>query len=476
MNVTILLLNDEERKRIRFRERNKREGEKTMKKVFAIVLALAMLLAVATAFAGSITVQNVLDGETYTAYKILNYTESGSGENKAVSYYLTADEYTSIGSVLEAAGFAFTKSADGSQYTLNNAEDLEDSGVGDVAAYLAEHVTDLGSALGTKTAFTGLDQGYYFVTSTAGSLCALHSDQEIAEVVEKNTVPTIDKTEKTSGNDYTDGPVDGSIGDTVHYQIVVTDGTGTNSKITLTDTMSAGLTYTEGSIKINDTAVADDASTANWTVTVSGQTITIEFSDAYVASLEKDATITVTYDALINADAVVDDDDANENKVTMTYSQQSSEDKVYVETYDFLLKKTDGTEYLPGATFKLYDAQEGGNEIKLAKDAAGYYVDAAGSETIEVDSADGVNVRGLAPGDYYLEEIDVPDGYNKLGSRHQVTITTGATAPVDVTVVNHAGTELPSTGGIGTTIFYVVGGLLVIGAAVILIARRKVNE
>ena len=455
-----------------------------MKKVFALVLALAMLLAVATAFAGTIEVTDVLDGETYTAYKILNYTESGSGENKAVSYYLTAAEYTSIGSVLEAAGFAFTKSADGSQYTLNNAEDLEDSGVGDAAAYLAAHLSDLGSALGTKTAtgsggsatFTGLDQGYYFVTSTAGSLCALHSDQDIAEVVEKNTVPTVDKKEKTSGNDYTDGPVDGSIGDTVHYQIVVTDGTGTNSKITLTDTMSAGLTYTPGSIKINDTAVADDASTANWTVSVSGQTITIEFSDAYVASLEKDATITVTYDAVINADAVVDDDDANENKVTMTYSQQSSEDTVYVETYDFLLKKTDGTNYLPGATFKLFDAQEGGNEIKLAKDSTGYYVDAAGSETIEVDSANGVNVRGLAPGDYYLEEIDVPDGYNKLGSRHQVTITTGATAPVDVTVVNHAGTELPSTGGIGTTIFYVVGGLLVLGAAVILIARRKVNE
>jgi LPXTG-motif cell wall-anchored protein len=47
---------------------------------------------------------------------------------------------------------------------------------------------------------------------------------------------------------------------------------------------------------------------------------------------------------------------------------------------------------------------------------------------------------------------------------------------VEVTVVNKAGTELPSTGGIGTTIFYVVGGLLVIGAAVILIARRKVSE
>ncbi len=462
-----------------------------MKKVFALVLALAMILAAATAFAGTIALKDVIEGETYTAYKILNYTEGDPDANgvKPVSYYLTAEQYTAIGSVLEAAGFAFTASADGTQYTLSNANAIVDEEVdlAAIAAYLGEHTDDLGNAIAKATAtgnssgeasFTSLDAGYYFVTSSAGSLCALHSDQDIVKAVEKNTVPTVDKKEKTTGDEFVDGPVDAGIGDTVHYQIVVTDGTGTNKAITLTDTMSAGLDYTAGSLKINDTAVADDADTDNWKVTVTGRTITIELKAAYVATFDTEEKITITFDATLNKDAVVDDEDANSNKVVLEYSEQSTEDEVFVETYDFQLKKTDGSNFLDGAEFKLYDALTGGNEIPMAKDATGYYVDTenATGVNIVVDTADGVNVRSLAPGKYYLEEVKEPEGYNKLGARHELEITTGATSPVEVTVVNHAGTELPSTGGIGTTIFYVVGGLLVIGAAVILIARRKVSE
>ena len=460
--------------------------EKTMKNVkrmMAFVVAMIMVAAMgATAFAGTISVTNVLEGETYTAYKILNYKDDGDqGNERAVSYYLTAAEYSSIGSVLEAAGFAFTGSSDGTQYSVTNAADID---VAAAAAYLGSHTADLGNALGKFTAtgqsgeatFTDLPTGYYFVTSSAGTLCALHEDDDIETAVEKNTVPTVNKKEKTSGVDYVDGPVDANIGDTVHYEIVVTDGTGTNAAITLTDTMTAGLDYTAGSLKINGTAVVDDADTDNWKVTVSGRVITIVFKAAYVASVGSGESITVTYDATINANAVVDSATGNENKAELDYSQQHSEDKVYVETYDFQLKKTDGTKFLNGAGFKLYDASTGGNQIKLGKDNTGYYVDASADEEIIVDSQNGVNVRGLAPGTYYLEETTVPDGYNILAGREEVTITTGATAAVEVTVVNHAGTELPSTGGIGTTIFYIVGAILVVIAGVLLVTRRRMRD
>lgn len=452
-----------------------------MKKLVALMLALAMVMMVGTTFAATIEVKNVIDDETYTAYKLLNYTKSGDDENAAYSYYLTADEYDAIGEVLETAGFAFTASSDGSQYTVNNAESFDPAAA---AEYLGAHVNDLGNALGKATAtgadgeavFTNLATGYYFVTSSAGSLCALHGDTDIATAVEKNTIPTVDKKEKTSGDDYVDGPVDANIGDTVHYQIVVTDGTGTNVAITLKDTMTDGLDYTAGSLKINETTVADDADTDNWKVTVSGRVITIVFKDAYVASLDKDETITVTYDATINADAVIDSATGNENKVELDYSEQHQEDKVYVETYDFVVYKTDGTKFLDGAEFKLYDASTAGNEIKLSKDDKGYVKDANGNANIVVDSENGVKVRGLAPGTYYLEEVVVPDGYNKLSERTDVTIASGATAAVEVTVVNQAGAELPSTGGMGTTIFYLIGGLLIIGAAVVLVARRKAQD
>ena len=445
-----------------------------MKKLISLILALALVMGLAvSASAATIAVQDVVDGETYTAYKILNYTHSGD----AYSYYLTSEEYASIGGVLEEAGFKFTASADGTQYFVNNAGAFDAA-----AAATTLSSSNLGNALGKYTAtgasgsatFTNLTTGYYFVTSTTGSLCALHSDTDIATAVEKNTLPTIDKTEKLeSENNYVNGPIDVNYGDAVNYQLVITDGTGTDKDITVTDTMTSGITYTTGSLKINGTAVADDADTANWKVTVSGQTITIVFKAAYVATVDTAKTITVNYDATINNAATVNSATANSNRVTMVYSAQSSNDTVYVATYDFKLMKTDGTNFLNGAGFKLYDAKTDGNLIKVGKDATGYYVDATKDEEIMVDNANGVNIRGLAPGTYYLEETTVPAGYNKLAERQEVPITTGATAPVEVTVVNSAGSELPSTGGIGTTLFYVIGGLLMAGAAVLLITKKR---
>ena len=154
---------------------------KNMKKIVALLLATVMVMAMSiNVFAASIEVKDVIDGETYTAYKILNYSDNGkTGEERAVSYYLTSDEYTAIGSVLVAAGFKFTPSADGTQYVVNNGDTLDAAAA---AEYLGAHVEDLGDALGKKTAtgangsanFTDLAPGYYFVTSTAGSLCALH--------------------------------------------------------------------------------------------------------------------------------------------------------------------------------------------------------------------------------------------------------------------------------------------------------------
>ena len=87
-----------------------------------------------------------------------------------------------------------------------------------------------------------------------------------------------------------------------------------------------------------------------------------------------------------------------------------------------------------------------------------------------------MNIRGLEPGDYWFEETDAPDGYNKLAGRTKVTVTSGQTAAAEVTVVNNAGSELPSTGGIGTTIFYIAGAVLVLGAVAIIIARRKAEQ
>ena len=123
--------------------------------------------------------------------------------------------------------------------------------------------------------------------------------------------------------------------------------------------------------------------------------------------------------------------------------------------------------------------------------------------TLVTDGNGQIKVNGLAAGTYYLKETKAPDGYNQLenpvemviGAAIGVDTTTGEqeltalsitvdgkegtadtnTGTVTATIINNKGVTLPSTGGIGTTIFYVIGGILVIGAAVVLIVRRRMN-
>jgi fimbrial isopeptide formation D2 family protein/LPXTG-motif cell wall-anchored protein len=451
-----------------------------MKKILALVLALVMVLAVATAFAGTITVDNVKNGETYHAYKLLNYTKNGN----AWSYYLTPAQYTSFGSVLEGIGFEFTASSDGTIYTLNETDMTADQ----ITAALKnadltnalQHVSKTASADGALTFDDNLEVGYWYVTSSLGALTSLQSYDEQALVVEKNTIPSEDKKQSaTEGSGYTDNTLDFNIGDTVYYQVEITDGKGTDSAITLTDTMTDGLTYNDDAkVYFNNVEVTagDDTFSVNHNSPASG--FTIVFTAEYVEGLAENDVVTVKYSAVINENAVINSD-ANTNTATLEYEQQTQTDSVKLKTYDFIVYKTDGTNFLNGAEFKLYDAATGGNQILIADDGEGeYHKDdtADTTVTIDINSETGCHVRGLKPGTYYLEEVVVPAGYNKLAEREEVVITATQTTAVGVTVVNNTGTQLPSTGGIGTTIFYIVGGILLIGAAVILVARRKAHD
>lgn len=457
--------------------------KKLMRKLLAVVAALTMVLGMSIpTFAATINVTNVLDGETYTAYKILNYTKADTGT--ATSYYLTSDEYNQIGKTLETAGFHFTESADHSQYYVDNADTLD---VADAASKLA--TASLGNALGKYEA-TGKDQsanfenlpaGYYFITTTTGSFCALHSDTDIANAVEKNTVPSVEKKVSDTGdaNDWNDTE-NAAIGDTLHFKLTVTDGTGTDKDIVLTDTMSKGLTYTANSIKIDDTSVADNADTNNYKVVVDGQKITITLKAAYVKSLEKDATVVITYDATLNENAVAGTDDTN--TVKLDYSRQSQSDNVAVKNYKFNVHKYDGKDVnkalLPDAMFQLQNTD--GNLIKLVKvNDTNYRVakpnEEGTTDTFKTVSTGEITITGVDKDkSYQLVETEAPKGYNKLSAPKIVELNADNSA--DVEVANNQGSILPSTGGIGTTIFYVLGAALAIGAGVVLVTRRRLSK
>ena len=473
---------------------------KTMKKLLAVILAMTLTMAMGicasassqgggdgdgtnAAPKGSITVTNAIVGETYTLYKVFNATVANGRADEG-----TGISYTSTWFTKEMAATCKYFDVDDSGNITIKPEGKKDSGeLSDGAiAWLKDqkisNFTKIGQpvkATSTTVKWEDLDPGYYYIDTTTGSFVTVDSITPNVNVEDKNSLPSHDKKQATAADGtFGDDLLELNIGDTVYYQTDITIGKGSDKAITLTDTMTSGLDLNQSAITVKKGGETVPASNYDLTPSAHGFTLVLK-ADYVVKTLSETDVVTVAYSAVINSSAAIDSATGNSNEAKLEYSQQTATDTVYVATYDFQLFKTDGSAehtYLPGAKFKLYDALTGGNLIKVNKDNTGYYLDSTADVEIEVNSADGVNVRGLKPGTYYLEETEAPSGYNKLTERKPVTITSKQDKPHEVYVENHAGAELPSTGGRGTTLLYAIGAALVIGAAVLLIARRRTEQ
>ena len=194
--------------------------------------------------------------------------------------------------------------------------------------------------------------------------------------------------------------------------------------------------------------------------------------------------VPTTYSATVTKEAT--DNASNAAKVKYN-SKELNGGSSDTETYYFdLVKDNDKDEVLEGAEFKLYDAETSGNEIPVVKVSDGVYRVAVTGETGVAIEAGTARIQGLdGTKTYYLEEIKAPAGYNILTSRvavqmesadHPATVENNKYVSGGVEVVNQRGAELPSTGGIGTTIFYVIRAILVIGAGILLVTRRRMSS
>lgn len=224
-------------------------------------------------------------------------------------------------------------------------------------------------------------------------------------------------------------------------------------------------------------------------------------------NLNDGATITVTYTAHLNENAAVNGSAENKNSVQLQYSNNprpdgeywgytpnyTPESEVYVYTYQLNNTKyhdddTPGNE-LAGAGFKLYSDADCKNEVKLYQDGEFYYPikNATGKEAVEMKSAANgqFNVKGLDAGTYYLRETTTPEGYSTctdtpivISATHDGNRVNLDSSKLSTTIINKkaGGITLPSTGGIGTTLFYVVGGGLMVAAIVLLVTKKRMEN
>ena len=473
---------------------------KNMLRIASLVLALMMVFAV-TAFAegetGSITINDAVVGQTYTIYQILDL-ESYNASANAYAYKATTAWNTFISSEaikgtyveVDAQGYVTCKeSADAAAFAKAAQKYAKDNSI-----------TNQGSVTATTTtvSFTGLDLGYYLVDTTLGTLCSLDTTNPNVVMEEKNEVPVNVKTVEEDSTGKYGEKNDADIGQTVNFKSTITAQAGAENYV-FHDTMSAGLTYTGVTgVTLNGTAV--DASN-NYTVVTDGLadgcTFEVRFTQAFCDTLKAKDQIVISYTATLNENAVIADE-GNPNTSKVSYGDSSntkytpdSQTKTYTWDVDVFKYTMNGeTETaLAGATFTLSKNTDGSNPITLISKGNNVYRVAKTGETgtvteITTDATGKFTIAGLDADTYYLTETAAPAGYNKLagpvtvviGANGVVNGTTEAPQGVDeVKVLNQTGTELPSTGGIGTTIFYVVGGVLVVGAVALLIVRRRRN-
>ena len=514
-----------------------------MKKFISLFLALMLVVSLAVSASatangtgeietGSIAISGASELNTYSIYRLLDL-ESYDIESEAYSYkvaakwanffatdaakaYMTVDTAnyaTWYGEDTADRVIAFSKLA--LQYAQENHIAPEQVST-EVEGF--NKVDENGNPYGL---FSDLPLGYYLVDSTMGALCGLTTTHPNATISAKNSTPTIDKQiqENSTGNWGASNTA--GIGDKIEYRVTV-NVTGGAQNYVLHDTMSAGLTFNPDSVSITRNGSAVDAS--NFTVTLNPNnhhtptkdgaatetqetycTFHVSMSKAFCDTLNAGDQLIIYYNATLNANAKIGEEpDTNHAILEFGESHHTTEDVVTTNTYGFEIVKTDSssTKLLDGAQFRLYKSADGNDVIRVVAvrgadgkiekyrvaEANEVTTDATMGDIIEV-SGGRVKVEGLdynVPGDYYyLEEIQAPEGYNKLTARQPFQITNGNlyatfvgesyTEGTGVQVKNKTGSVLPTTGAMGTTMFLTFGSLVVLATGVLLVTKKRMT-
>lgn len=500
---------------------------KLIKKIAAIMFAFMMVVSMScnvkadegttatTGETGTITINNAIPEQTYTIYKILDL-ESYDAANDNYSYKPAKGWNTFINQNTDC----FIKNEyDGISWNVKEDETKEQaqeraSKLAQKAIIYAKNISNGVTSLtktptiqnntdGTQTlTYSNLELGYYLVDSSVGALCSLNTTNPTAKIEEKNDVPSVEKKIVQNNTDVESSFA--NIGETVNFKTTITAQKGAQSYV-LHDTMDKAFTFNNDivvqsngvTIGSSDYTIYYDKNNTEQSKHVEDNcTFEIRFTKDYLDTLANDQNIVVTYSAILNGDANIGRGD--HNATHLTYGDNKNTVDVTTTTYTSqikVLKYTgDTTHVLAGAKFKLFKQEAGGEALTFVKKAGNeenYRLTVQGESgvaEIVTTSSGAFTMQGLKPGDYWLEETAAPKGYNKLVKRIKVVINDDGTLIVDgkdkndkgipisqVDVENKTGTVLPSTGGAGTTMIYLIGGALVLGSGVVLVTKRRVK-
>lgn len=457
---------------------------KNIKKLFGLLFAFVFaLVQVNAANNGTITINKAVVDETYSIYRVLDLETYDKTNNHYI--YRANEKFEAFITSTEGQKYLEARNENGATYYVwKTGANVVEFSKAALAYAKANNVIPVDSKKATSTTvkFDKLPLGYYLVDTTTGSLLNLTTTNPDAVIDEKNTVvPKVDKDVKEDSTGNYGKTNDATIGDTIEFKATITTGAGF-TKYVLRDTMSTGLTFNTNSVVVKVGTTTVDKS--NYTVTPNkdGYTFVVEFKDSYIVTLPKNTVIEVYYTATLNENAVVEGN-GNPNELDLAYGENNTTDKVKTTTYTYafdLVKNDKDKNQLEGAKFKLLDKT--GKEIKvvLVDVTKNIYRVAVGNEEGVLIVVGKATIEGLDADEYQLEEVEAPVGYNKLTSTVKFTITgkngNNTYERVSNEVINYTGSQLPETGGMGTTLFLTLGSILVIGFGLLLVTKLRVYK
>lgn len=478
---------------------------KNTKKLLALLLAVVMVFAVGamTVFAEEepattkLTINDADEAATYAGYQLMSSTDDGNGKFA----YTVNSKYSAL--MQELLG----KTTDSA--VIDAIAAMDEDAIRDFADELYAKIKTAGLAadetLQSKTA-KEVAQGYWMIAETTDTADKAKATSQVildtkgtAEltVTPKKDLPDVKKeADKTTAD----------VGQEVTFTLTGTTKNFSDSytkyEYIFEDTMT-NLAFVEDSVAVTIDGAAVSLTDANtkddYTASCVGNKLTVTFADLKDV-VTKDSKIVVTYKATVTEDAI--ESGESENEVIVKYSNNPydasktgttppSDVKVYV--INLIIDKYDGsdnTKKLENAVFTLKNSD---NKFYSWDDTNKKVVWTNEQVTFKTDADGAIKFEGLAIGTYTLTEITAPDGYNKLAAPITVAVTasdnadggktySAATATFEahngtVSVENNSGTELPSTGGMGTVLFITVGAILFVAAGIVLTAKKRLyNE